>query len=561
VTPAVAPSRITERDVVRLPAIGDSSVRGRVFQHVAGVVVVPTMAALAGRGITALLRNAGPGISLESIADQAGANRAYLRVALRLLASAGWLIEDLSADRRSVSYRITPAGQAALDLAPELWQQAAGLLPTAARLRDLFSEPDLQAVDTLGEATCRIARGWGIEGDADVDRQLRLYLDGVVVSPVMVTLAQSGIFDVLAAGPMRLLQVDDLLRCLFDVLETQGWLAAKGAEVHLTPEGASAAAIARAYGTTVSYLPMLSELAQLLSGAPVSRRSRERSLKTSVDRPTNVWGSAANAPPWYIEKVDELIVDVFNRPLAEQPVGICEVGCGSGALLEHVYRVVRDRTARGGLLRQHPLVIVGVDHHTSTRHVAAKALQGAGPAVHVVPGDVGRPAQLARTLARFHVDMHDLLHIRSFADHSRADIHIAQGRAAMQDPLSTGAFAYRGQQVFAAEIEADLVRHFRQWKPYIERFGMLVAELHALPPAVTAEHLDRTPVMAYEATHGYSDQFLVEIPVFLACARKAGLDRDPRFRAQFPSSDVGTVSLNFFTVPNGMKGVKAPGWE
>jgi hypothetical protein len=519
------------------------------------------MAALAERDITALLSTAGAGLSLDSIADQTGANRAYLRVALRLLASGGWLVEDMSADCRSVSYRVTPAGQAAFGLTRDLWRQAAVFLPTAARLRDLFSEPDVLAVDTLRDASRRIAHGWGLQGDAGTDRQIRRYLDGVVVAPVMVTLAQSGILDVLAAGPMRLLQVDDLLHCLFDVLKTQEWLAATGAEVRLTPEGASAAAMARAYGTTVSYLPMLSELSELLSDTPISRRSRERSLKTSVDRSTNLWGRGAIDPPTYLDTVDELVVDVFSRPLAEQPVGICEIGCGSGALLEHVYRVVRDRTARGKVLRQHPLVIVGVDPQTSTRHVAAKVLQGAGPAVHVIAGDVGRPAHLALTLRRCHVEMHDLLHIRSFVDHSRTDIHIGQARAAPEGMLSTGAFAYRGTQVFAGEIQADLVRHFRQWKPYIERFGLLVLELHALPPAVTAEHPDRTPVMAYEATHGYSDQFLVEIPVFLACARKAGLDRDPRFQAQFPSSDIGTVSLNFFTVPNGMKGVKAPGWE
>jgi hypothetical protein len=46
---------------------------------------------------------------------------------------------------------------------------------------------------------------------------------------------------------------------------------------------------------------------------------------------------------------------------------------------------------------------------------------------------------------------------------------------------------------------------------------------------------------------------LFEIPVFLACATKAGLDRTPRFQAQFPASDIATVSLSFFTVPNGTK--------
>ena len=32
---------------------------------------------------------------------------------------------------------------------------------------------------------------------------------------------------------------------------------------------------------------------------------------------------------------------------------------------------------------------------------------------------------------------------------------------------------------------------------------------------VTARNLDRTPAVAYDGTHGFSDQYLVELPVFL----------------------------------------------
>jgi hypothetical protein len=91
------------------------------------------------------------------------------------------------------------------------------------------------------------------------------------------------------------------------------------------------------------------------------------------------------------------------------------------------------------------------------------------------------------------------------------------------------------------------VRHIRRWKPYVGRFGLLVLELHTLPPAVTAANLDRTPAVAYDATHGFSDQYLVELPVFIQCAREAGLEADARWQAKFPPSELATVSLNYFT--------------
>jgi hypothetical protein len=40
---------------------------------------------------------------------------------------------------------------------------------------------------------------------------------------------------------------------------------------------------------------------------------------------------------------------------------------------------------------------------------------------------------------------------------------------------------------------------------------------------------------------------LVEFPIFLECAREAGLQADKRYQAKFPTSELATVSVNFFT--------------
>ena len=79
------------------------------------------------------------------------------------------------------------------------------------------------------------------------------------------------------------------------------------------------------------------------------------------------------------------------------------------------------------------------------------------------------------------------------------------------------------------------------------RFGLLILELHTLPPELAAANLEKTPAVAYDGTHGYSDQYLVEVPVFLECAREAGLQTDPRYQGRFPASELATVSINLFT--------------
>jgi hypothetical protein len=120
----------------------------------------------------------------------------------------------------------------------------------------------------------------------------------------------------------------------------------------------------------------------------------------------------------------------------------------------------------------------------------------------------------------------------------------------MRTARTTGAFAHLGQEIPADELEENLVRHLKRWAPYVGRFGLLLLELHTLPPQLTAEHLCETPAVAYDATHGFSDQYLVELPVFLECAREAGLAAEPRFQSRFPASELATVSINFFTAPS-----------
>ncbi len=72
-------------------------------------------------------------------------------------------------------------------------------------------------------------------------------------------------------------------------------------------------------------------------------------------------------------------------------------------------------------------------------------------------------------------------------------------------------------------------------------------ELHTLLPEGAAANLSGTPAVAYDGTHGFSDQYLVELPVFLDAANEAGPKADPRFQARFPPSELATVSINFFT--------------
>lgn len=517
--------------------------------------MAPTVSALWERGAIEPLTSRPGSVPFDEIVDRTHANRGYLRVALRLLASCGWLTEQVDA-HGARTCALTDKGRVALSFAPSLYGRVtSSFLPKALILDDLlFGPPDNPMIASFGELVERAREAWRLEPDpnpvaAKVHGLIRSHLDGMLVGPAMVALARGGVFARLVDGPLDVRSIPvnaSTVLWLFDLLSATGWASRSGQTVQLTERGQYAAQIAGAYGVTVSYLPTFAVLPTLLFGNPRIPRMDANGFETLVNRAMNVWGSGG-AHGTYFKKLDQIIVEIFNRPIAEQPRGICDMGCGDGTLLAHLYTVVREQTARGSCLATHPLIIVGADFNKVARRATKRTLRAADiPTFHVIGGDINRPAQLAADLETLDLEARDLLHVRSFLDHNRPYVRLANYVGGTRRASTTGAFAHQGDEILADELEESLVRHLRRWAPYTGPFGLLVLELHTLPPALTADNLDRTPAVAYDGTHGFSDQYLVELPIFLNCAREAGLRADSRHQAMFPPSALATVSLNYF---------------
>ena len=534
-----------------------AAVRAAVFGHLAGIVLAPTVKALADRKVFDLFRSSSTWVDLDQVVEHTRGNRGYLRVALRLLSACGWL-QQRSEHDGPPTYALTSEGGIAIQVAPALYGQAISFIPKAVFLEDfLFGNSDAPVLPSLQTLVARAKERWGIGSSADsvtakVCGQICTHLDGMLVGPALVALARGGVLQQLAQGPAKIDQLAGnraSLSCVFDLLAAQGWVARDRDTIRLTSCGKYAAQIATSYGVTVSYLPLLNAVSTLLFGNPRIPRVDDSGGELLVNRGMNVWGSGG-AHKTYFKKVDEIVVEIFNRHLDRQPVGICDMGCGDGTFLEHLYSVVKQRTARGAALDKHPLIIVGADFNKVARRIAKQTLRRSEcPTYHVIAGDINRPAQLAGDLEALGLDIHDLLHVRSFLDHNRVYSPPANYHKGTRKAASSGAFCHLGEEIAPDELEENLVRHLRRWAPYVGRFGLLVLELHTLPPDLAAANLERTPAVAYDGTHGYSDQYLVELPIFLECAREGGLHADLRYQYKFPPSELATVSLNYFTAP------------
>src|SRR5882672_8055737 len=402
-----------------------AEVRTALFGHLSGIVLAPVVKALFDRKVFEIFGDSQSWLELDQIVERTHANRGYLRVALRLLASCGWLTQRMAEDGRSPSYALTPVGSLALRIAPPLYEEVLSFLPKVVFLEDfLFGGSDQPLLPSLEALVHRARNHWGLGFDGDpgaatICARIRTHLDEVLVGPAMVALARGGIFEQLETGPVDIQNIhgnQGSLSCVFDLLATQGWVEREQNAVRLTPSGKYAPILATSYGVTVSYVPMFNMVSTLLFGNPRIQRMDESGVELLVNRGMNVWGSGG-AHKTYFKKVDEIVVEIFNRPIARQPQGICDMGCGDGSFLEHLYSVVKNQTARGQALDTHPLILVGADFNKVARRVTKQMLRKAGiPNYHVIHGDINRPALLAGDLEQLGLDIHDLLHVRSFLD-------------------------------------------------------------------------------------------------------------------------------------------------
>jgi SAM-dependent methyltransferase len=207
---------------------------------------------------------------------------------------------------------------------------------------------------------------------------------------------------------------------LLDILADLGWFKIINNSYEFTEYGLFFAKRASAYGVTVSYIPTLRKLDDLIFGNPLLLKKLGNDKEEKhVDRAMNVWGSGG-AHAAYFKVVDEIIITLFNKPIQEQPKGILDLGCGNGAFLKHLFSVIESQTYRGTILEEHPLKIIGVDYNEAALKASRMNLIQADIWAKVIWGDIGDPDLLAKDLQeKYNIDLKNLLNVRTFLDHNR----------------------------------------------------------------------------------------------------------------------------------------------
>jgi len=524
--------------------------RNKLFRHLDGVVTCPAAYLLHERGVTGHLLSQETS-ELSELVSQFKANDGYLNVALRSLCSQGWLNQKVDNEHNRVSFSIND--NSALAFAHfEMYKEAAELLRMTENYhaRKFQKEPFVKLEKVFHDFKDRC----GFDASQDeraraIQDQILLHIEGIILGPTLVHLGMGGMFHKYFMETRfraeEFHKNPEVFERLLDIMTDLNCFTKSKNSYQFTEQGLFFAKRASAYGVTVSYLPTLRKLDELIFGNPTAMRIGD-GAEAHVDREMNVWGSGG-AHASYFKVVDKIIIDIFNKPIAEQPKGILDMGCGNGAFLQHLFSVIENQTTRGTMLEDYPLTLIGVDYNQAALQVSKRNLIQADIWAKIIWGDIGNPQGLAADLQEnYDIDLGELLNVRTFLDHNRIWEEPAVGTG-LKVCSSTGSFATKGKRIDNNLVIESLKQHFKKWEPYIKRHGLLLIELHTVDPGLVARNLGRTAATAYDATHGYSDQYIVEIDAFLKALQEIGLNPDPSAFRKFPDSDFATVSINLLS--------------
>ncbi len=521
-----------------------TTLRSKIFRHLDGIATSTTAYALHKKGILNYLLDHKK-VELKELTNQFNANEGYLNVALRILCSQGWLNQHLNVKKNTITFEINKNSEMAFSLC-HLYEDAVNLLKYAVTFPKQRIGSDsfiiLERIFKKYESNFGLSQ---IE-EGTIQYQILKHIEGTIVGPITVLLGVNGLFHkyfMEASFTAEEYHKDpESFKKILDFFSYIGWFKKKNNTYQFTDEGLFFAKRASAYGVTVSYLPTFVQLDELLFGDPLVLKAEANEEEKHVDREMNVWGSGG-AHSTYFKVIDQVIINLFNKPIDEQPKGILDMGCGNGAFIQHIFDVIEHQTLRGKRLEEHPLLLVGADFNQAALKVTRANLIKADIWAKVIWGDIGRPDLLAKDLKEdYNIALEDLLNVRTFLDHNR--IYEVPNTITNRESTSTGAYVSQGKRLSNDIVEDSLLEHLKKWKPYVEKFGLLIIELHTIKPELTAKNIGKTAATAYDATHGYSDQYILEVDVFNKVAEEAGLEPDKNYFSKFPNNDLATVSVN-----------------
>jgi SAM-dependent methyltransferase len=512
--------------------------RTDLFKHLDGIALIPALSNITKSsfvGLNKLAQGKNFNLSLEDI-KKCAINGDYINMTLRLFESQGWLVRELT--HNDIKVTITSLGKkhfSEIDIYISFFSYY-NYLSSLSFDDDthLKIEPIFRKFNNLTTSNALIIK----------------HIEGLLIGPIIVSLSINKYFSmennkIIFKNKLNQKNID----FLYKFFEKFGFIDKNN---KLTEKGLFFLNRSAAYGVTTSYMPLFSKIDILLFNDTSNLLERDDSgNEQHVNRVMNVWGSGG-AHKVYFKKIDEIVTEIFNYPLDKQPKGIADMGCGDGTMLIHLYKLIKNNTLRGDNLKEFPLEVIGADFNKEALDVTHLNLNRTNIKHTLIEADIGDPESFNEKLFKTsNIKLNELLNVRSFLDHNRnfiePSVSIAQNNNITTN--STAAFCTKTSNEILPPItfKLSLIEHFMRWKPFINKFGLIVLELHTINPTLCSKNIGKTVATAYDATHGYSNQYIIEYEDFLDSAIIAGLKNNDKFEFKFPNKELTTVSINLLS--------------
>ena len=508
-----------------------SNYREILFKHLDGIVLIPTIIGLKKTGILNSISNK-ISFSINEINENNNFNVGYLNISLRTLRNCNLLKFKENKYYLDSRYKVTNNFKKIIN--------SFNYMDEISRLISFYLKSNKLSNQDIKDYSKLIINLIKIFNKNDLDSKiLTIYLEGILLGPIFAKYSFEKRINIYK-DKIKITNTDKNLEKSINLLFESLDIIKNN---KITDKGLYFINKASAYGVTVSYLNTLDNIEQLLTTSPsYIWNRREDNTEIHVDRSLNVWGSGG-AHKNYFKKIDKTITSIFNKPLDNQPQGIIDIGCGDGTFLKHLYELISNNTLRGKHLNKNPLYIVGTDINEKARIATTITLKNID---HIVLyGDISNPDELNKNLyTKYNFQLSNLLNCRTFLDHNR--IYKKPSKYFLQHNInSNGSFTYKGRLINSKDLIANFIEHLYKWKPYIKKYGLIIIELHTIDSEITRLNSGKTLACSYDATHGYTDQYLIEYNNYKECFNEIGLKNTSKNEYLFPKKNP-TVSINYF---------------
>ena len=511
-----------------------SKYRKILFQHLDGIVLIPTIIALDKIGLLDLI-NKNKTITINDIAKKIKVNPGYLNVSLRILHCSNIL--KFKSGNNELEHQYTKN------------QRFSNLIDNIHLIKHIYTITDyhvnfnklndlqLTQYSKLSDDINHLL----FDNKNQLSKTLYNNLEGLIIGPLLANLSFYKHLEY-KSGKIQFINIKSSVKLsIIKVLKTLKFISDRKNKYQMTEKGDFFFKKSSSYGVTVSYLNTLINIDNLLiNDSNYIWKRTKNNHEIHVNRSMNVWGSGG-AHKTYFKKIDNIIINIFNQDISKQPHGVIDIGCGDGTFLKHIYSVIINKTIRKRYIKSHPIVLIGTDINKKAQISAKKTLKGIENII--IDGDISSPNKIDKTLnENYNLKLENFLNCRTFLDHNR--IYKKPNKEIKHGIHSNGSFCFKGSLIPSYELITNFIIHLSSWKPYIVKYGLIIVELHTINPEITKNNSGNSLACAYDATHGYSDQYLIEYDVFKKCVNKAGMYITEKNEYLFPSQ-IPTVSINY----------------